>query len=208
MNIADIYPDPSQTLLLHRKHQHLSYSERLYVYKLIVNGNQEKGELSSLFNISLSSINNILKEFNPGNIINSLEGWSKASKILHSSILRQFIMKFVETHNNPFTSNDVILAVKKRFWITIQKHQLIKFLKEHLNLSFKKGTSRPEHIKQRRLSILKWLFSVRLTKRIASNSLLINIDESTFSRITKRHYSWLGKGENCSIKNTKFSNSM
>ena len=42
MNIADIYPDPSQTLLLHRKHQHLSYSERLYVYKLIVNGNQEK----------------------------------------------------------------------------------------------------------------------------------------------------------------------
>ena len=117
-------------------------------------------------------------------------------------------MKFVDTHNDPFTSNDVILAVKKRFWITIQKHQLIKFLKEHLNLSFKKGTSRPSHIKQRRLSIIKWLFSVRLTKRIASNSLLINIDESIFSRNTKRHYSWFRIGENCSINNTKFSNSI
>ena len=98
--------------------------------------------------------------------------------------------------------------MRKRFWITLQKHQLIQFLKEHLNLSFKKGTSRPSNINHKRLDALKWLFSVRLTKRITGHSLIVNIDESTFSRNTKRHYSWIRKGENCSISNTKFFNSM
>ena len=117
-------------------------------------------------------------------------------------------MKFIESHNDPFTSNDIIHAVRKRFWIILQKHQLIQFLKEHLNLSFKKGTSRPSNINHKRLDSLKWLFSVRLTKRITDHSLIVNIDESTFSRNTKRHYSWIRKDENCSISNIKFFNSM
>ena len=108
----NIYPDPDLTLLIHKKHQHLNYSERFYIYKLITDCNQGKGALSSQFNISLSSINNIVKEISPININNSLEGWSKASKILYSSVLRNFSIKFIEIHNDSFTSSDIINSVK------------------------------------------------------------------------------------------------
>ena len=138
MNSENLFPDPSKTLQLHRKHQHLSYSERWHIYKLIVAGDHNKNSLSSKFNIGISTINNIWKEFRPQNRSKSSERRWGASKILQSIKLRRFIINFVETHHNPFTSDDILHEVKENFGITLQKHQLIKFLKEELTLSLKK----------------------------------------------------------------------
>ena len=108
------------------------------IYKLIVTGDHNKNSLSSKFNIGISTINNILKEFGSQNRSKSLEKWWSASKILQSIKLRRFIINFVETHHNPFKSDNILHEVKEYFGITLQKHQLIKFLKEELTLSFKK----------------------------------------------------------------------
>ena len=112
MNSGNLFPDPSETLQRHRKHQHLNYSERWRIYKLIVAGDNNKNSLSSKFNIGISTINNIWKEFGPHNRSKSLEGRWSASKVLQSIKLRRFIINFVEAHHNPFTSDDILHEVK------------------------------------------------------------------------------------------------
>ena len=47
-----------------------------------------------------------------------------------------------------------------------------------------------------------------IAKEIKRFSLLINIDETLFSRSTKSDYSWLEKRKECTVRNICFSNSV
>ena len=100
----------------------------------------------------------------------------------------------MERTNGVFTSKDAINEIENKLGIKIQKHQIIKYFKEELRLSLKKGTNRPSNLDRSRQQLLKCIFSVRLISRLTNKTVLINIDESSFSRNTKLSYSWLSKG--------------
>ena len=52
------------------------------------------------------------------------------------------------------------------------------------------------------------MFWIQLLTAMKTSECLINIDETSFSRLMKNEYSWIRKGENETINNIWFSNSM
>ena len=83
----------------------------------------------------------------------------------------------------------------KELRLDLPSHVVKEILKTNLNLSFKKGKSRPSSMNKDRHALIKSIFAARVAKEIKRFRLLINIDETLFSRFTKSDYSWLEKGK-------------
>ena len=154
---------------------------------------KNKNEICMNYKLSNSTIMNIMREFELHIRIHILDGLKRSGKIMCSAVIKQFITKLINNNHLPFSSRDVIKAARRDLGISQQIYHLINYMKENMNISFKKSTSRPSNLNRERQQLLKWLFSRRLTKRISSNMILININESSFLRSTKINYSWIWK---------------
>jgi hypothetical protein len=64
-----------------------------------------------------------------------------------------------------------------------------------LNLSYKKGSSRPVKVDFELIGIIQRIFALKIYRMIKQNTLLVNIDEVNFSRKTTSSFSWLPKGK-------------
>ena len=182
--------------------------EKNCTYKEVKVRNNNKNEIAMKYKLSDTTIESIMREFSLHFHIPKLEDFKKSNRIMYSPEIQKFISEFIKHNHEPFSSKDVIKAVRKDLEISLESHHLIKYMKENMNLSFKKETSRPSNLNRERQLIFKWLFCIRIAKRISDKMILINIDESSFSRNTKVHYSWIQKGEDRWLNNTKFSNSL
>ena len=74
-------------------------------------------------------------------------------------------------------------------------------------MSFKLCKSRPSTFNITKIKASRKLFWVYFIKRLEPSTLLINVDESVFSRTSKINYSWSTKGVCAELKNTPFSGS-
>ena len=63
-------------------------------------------------------------------------------------------------------------------------------MKIKLNFSYKRFKPRPNNIDLKRLEWIRRLFSIKFSQLVDSNTLIINIDESSIGRNTKQNYSW------------------
>ena len=77
-----------------------------------------------------------------------------------------------------------------------------------MNKSFKKWSSRPSNYDRTRTMMLQRLLTMMLTSLIDHESVLINVDEVTFSRSTKPSYSRLERGVWWSRTNISFKGSI
>ena len=74
---------------------------------------------------------------------------------------------------------------------TLYKPNLIrKLLKLELNCSFKKVKPRPSCINMDKICAVRQLFAVRFWQQITSNTLVVNIDETSINRHIKSNFSW------------------
>jgi transposase len=106
-------------------------------------GTKPVKELSVAYNLSSSTLSRIVKQF-------KTHPWSKemiykkvGSKIIKSKIVSQFIAMYLKDMTSPFTSKDVAVFLKERLNIVVSEENIRHILKKQLNLSFKKGSSRP-----------------------------------------------------------------
>ena len=74
-------------------------------------------------------------------------------------------------------------------------------------MSYKLGKSRSIDYNEAKLSLMKGLFRIKVSKVINNFDILINIDETIFLKTTKFSHSWLLKGKEIKLKNIWFSNS-
>ena len=81
-------------------------------------------------------------------------------------------------------------------------------MKTKMKISFKKVKSRPTNIDLEKIDKIKSLFAVKLSKEITSNTLLINIDETSINRFVKTNYSWGYKLKPIESRNTSFTESI
>ena len=59
-------------------------------------------------------------------------------------------------------------------------------MKIKLNFSYKRVKPRPNNIDLKRLEWIRRFFSIKFSQLVDSNTLIINIDESSFGRNTKK----------------------
>ena len=81
-------------------------------------------------------------------------------------------------------------------------------MKNELKLSFKKVKARPNTIKFDVLKASRQLFAVKFTQLITKETLVINIDETSFNRRINNTYSWSRKGIPFEAKNSPFIGSI
>ena len=93
-------------------------------------------------------------------------------------------------------------ALKDKFNTDPKGHWIKDFIKNTLKYNYKRGSSRPTKTLSEWSKYLQAIFSSQLLLKIYQNRLLINIDESKFTRSVKINYSYLPKGESSSIINT------
>ena len=128
-------------------------------------------------------------------------------KIFRSRIIKREEWDFICKQESKFWSKDVWEQLKIKLNIKVDPTKMAKFMKSELNLSFKKATLRPINLNVKRQQLLKILFSVRIAKQLEKWKCIVNIDEASISRLTKRSYSWFIRGAPGLIKNTSFSGS-
>ena len=73
-----------------------------------------------------------------------------------------------------------------------------------MKYSYKRGSSRVLASKNKNLTELQCIYSWRMLRTLKRNEILINIDESSFSRSVKWNYGWLPKGWSAPILNTRW----
>ena len=98
--------------------------------------------------------------------------------------------------------------LSKELRVDLPFHFVKEILKANLNLRFKKGKSRPSCMNKDKNALIKSIFVARVAKEIKRFPLLINIDETLFSRFTKSDYFWLEKGKEWIVMSVRFSNSV
>ena len=79
---------------------------------------------------------------------------------------------------------------------------IYKFLKEDLRLSYKRGSARLALSMDPKLKYQQAIFSCRMIKILESGDIIINVDESSYTRSIKTNYSWLPKRRMKPIMNT------
>ena len=113
----------------------------------------------------------------------------------------------LQESTSPLTSKEVCTHIKRTIGWNISKEATIKIMKEHCRLSNKKDKSCPFGVNIVKQKVLKQYFAVKISQSILSYEVLINIDETTFSRDTKITHSWLPKGRDSELMNIWYSNS-
>ena len=116
------------------------------------------------------------------------------------------IIEIVEPPQFPLTIGKIQNELRLRTNIDLPKSILIKFLKHKLRYSLKKGSNLPKRI----LNIghkLAWsYFSLQMLRFLLKEQHIVSWDESSFSRLTKRNYSWLPMKSRRSIINNEIIN--
>ena len=201
-----LFVDTEESIMMRDKHSHLTYSQKLWLYYR----NKEHGEdLSTVwqkYGVSTSTMKNIIKNFESNKKRSELYTNVRCRKMIYSPAVSKSIAEFVGETVHWFTSKDVQQHIRKNLRILIPPHQIRDHLKNINRLSYKKGSKRPFTLDSKRLKLLKLLFALKFSKILPHLMLIINVDESTISNGTTKNYSWLKRGEPCTINNIKFKN--
>ena len=107
-----------------------------------------------------------------------------------------------------FNVKDVHKFIEIKLGNKFPLHKIRSLMKEQLGLSYKRINSRPNNINLKKLILTRILFSINISKFVANDILLVNIDETSFTKGTKTNYSWTPIGKNGELLNSKYTNSM
>ena len=129
-------------------------------------------------------------------------------KIFKSKKIRKAATDFIWNYETPFTSNDVCAYLKNQLDVDIDSRTNARYMKNWLSISFIKASSRLIQIDTLRIHWLKVLYSIILSKQLDIWKWIVNVDESSFSRLTKKDYTWLLKGITGSVKKVHLSGSI
>ena len=133
---------------------------------------------------------------------------AKSSRcIIQSKVINEAVTKYVKRHKHPYTARDISDNLYHILGVKVPALFIRRILKEQLGMSFKLGKYRPFGYDEDKASMMKGLFSIKVSRIIKNYDILINIDESMFSRTTKANYSWSEKGKESKLMNIWFSNS-
>ena len=196
-----------ESLKRKQKGMRISYWERVYLYSLMKQGKKSKSSLTIDFNLSLSTLYSILNEFDNASHKLGIENFSSSRNIVESPKIQNAVRTYLCITKTPWTAKNIVMYLKTKLGISISERIVRIILSKKLGMRYKKGLSRLVNFDEAKQHLAKQWFSIKLWKVIERFRVLINVDQSSFSRLTKKDYSWIPKGKSQIIKNIWFKNS-
>ena len=147
----------------------------------------------------------ILKEVtqDPSFVLNSEARYSR--RRLEQPYIKKSIDNLLGSSKSLITIKKIRAHIMKEWSADLSWHKVREYLRKTKRLSFKKGWTRRVDLDRNRLSYLRILYSIRLTKQLNKDILIINIDEVNFSPEVLNWRSWLKTGINWEIFSQKYS---
>ena len=199
--------DASYGLKIRSKGDKLSIDQATFIKDLSWDVSIETKDIWRAYNVSPSVVNKIkrssyfqLKQARVKKIVKHY-GTQKA-KLLNS------IKDFMKMNWSTFTAKEVTKHVNLNLNSDYSIKTIRQFMKADMNMSYKRVKSRPININLKKINNIRSLFAVKYLKEISTNTLMINVDESSLNRDIKSNYSWGFKGKHIEAKNVSFSGSI
>ena len=196
------------TLMNRPKGSHLTYRQKLLIYKSFRYDENPINQICQKYDVSISTVKKIIREFNANVKREEIYSKIRSKKMIWLMEVEEWISGFIWSKIGGFTSLDIQKHIMKKLSILIPRNQIWKHLKFIRNLSYKKGNARPFTIDANKIQLQKQLFWTKLAQHLYKLKILINLDESTTSGDTKINYSWLQTGKHWTINNIVFRGSV
>ena len=103
-------------------------------------------------------------------------------KVSESRAIKQAIKNYVQNSSSIFSSNNIAKYVQQTFNVKLQKRCIIKFLKDDMNMSYLKASSRTSQTNSWSNQIFKLLLCIEYANNLDTFDVLVNIDEVIFSK--------------------------
>ena len=168
---------------------------------------KSKSELAALLMIPFSTVARLLKHWQMRDL-NYLEK-HLSSKWFHRYFdpIAKFIKYFIKNQKVSFDIKELQRRIRQELNLDVDYSIIRGILKKIFNLSYKKGSPRPQNMNTERQGNLWKLFWREVVNMMRSDTLIINIDEVSISYRTKFNYSWLQKGKSNELLNMWYKGS-
>ena len=160
------------------------------------------------YQISRGKLLNICKELNHNVSLWNTNKTRTRWQIRQSNLINVAIKEYAGLKKYPFSARDISSYFHQKYnRVRILPKFVRDILRNNLGMSYKLGKSLLVSYRKSNTDLLKALFSLKVWKIIDRFKLLINIDETMFSRSTKASHSWSTKGKEWALMNIWYSNS-
>ena len=149
------YEDSEFSLMRRNKRQRISLWEKALIYKEVKHHEQRAIDVARKFRVSMGTVYNIIRNLavcRP-NLFSETDRISR--KILNSQRIISLIQDYLDRTSHPFAWDDICRHLFKTFGIRLRREEVAKILKESLNMSYKRGKSRPVGFNKERQELLK-----------------------------------------------------
>ena len=191
-----------------KKGQRLSWEEKVYIYSKLKENNINKKHLMQSFSISHTTLLKIKNELDEDIISWSTKVKPNKKQIMRSSYINKYVNKYINITKHPYTAREVSTFLFSNAKIRVSPRWVRGILSENMNMSYKLGKSRLTNYNEINASLMKTLFSIKISKVMNDYDALINIDKTSFSRLTMATRSWSQKGKETKLNNIWFSASI
>ena len=199
--------DETFGLLERKRNQKLSTKQIELLGSKINESTLTSKQLSNQFGVFLSLINKIkhndLFYLWRGRSNNPIKIFGKEKDLLINAL-----KNFIDDADHAYNSIEITNYVNRILNKSYKPNYIRNLLKIELNMSFKRVKPRPNTINLEVLKASRQLFAIKFTQLISKETLLINIDETSFNRHIKNNYSWSYKGIPFEAKNIPFVGSI
>ena len=200
-NIRNIVEDASYGLNVRQKGEILSSDQIDLLKEITRDSSIETMEICRAYYVSPTTINKIKRSTFKSNYNTKAKEYVKIYGTKNQKLIK-LIKEYVKENKYTFTAKEVTDFVNLKLNSEYSVSKIRCFMKRKLQLSFKRVKSRPTSINLHKINRIRSLFAVKLAKEISTDTLLINIDESSINRDVKTNYSRGYKGETIEVKNS------
>ena len=190
-----------------KKGSRIRFHERVHLYRIMKKSRKSKAWVAIDYNISVSTLYKIEKVLYTPTQMYHLKRSCTSRNLIESSKLREEIEAYLFVNRTPWTTKDICSHLLSEIGIAIPQSVIREILIKMLGMKYKKGLSRLVSFDEEKNILAKQWLAVKLWKVIDQFDMRVNVDESSFSLLTKRSYSWIPKGKQQIIKNIWFLNS-
>ena len=167
-----------------------------------------KSEISRQLLTPYSTIWRIIRRFTEDSEMTSRLFTPKPINLLNWNRAQKVLFEYIKFNAYPFNSTEIQRFLMKTTGIECTKFSILRNLKEFLNYSYKRVSSRLVRKPASLTKLKKIIFWVEYVSMINNRIVLVNIDETLFSNSTKWNYSWAKRGQPTFRENIWFTGSV
>ena len=183
-------------------------SQRLRVLELFYLKSQPRSEIARNLCIPYATICRIIRNWEQSST--SISSLFKFRKVRIQKWRRAQVktLEFIKFQSGVFNSANIKHYIKTETGVDINQQSITSYLKRILGLSYKRISSRPSGSSISQTTLKRILFWLEFANLIRSEHVIVNIDETLFSRSTKINYSCTKRGIEWAVNNSAFVGSI